>query len=417
MAIEVQSQFIAESKGVLHGVRRALAEILGSVGADPTQPQEISRRFGIDKTLSWKIARVVSDADIGAVIRHIPGKTGVRIFLEAMERSGAKPERSDQVRRAIADLDRLIDTHSGDRDALEAMVGATSTRGSDKRMEAFRKSGFQANRAIWGVQARLQIGLNILAPSSVPGMLDIATVCGLVGLRRLRSNVPWAVASAVAWDTPTGTSAETGQTPEPLREEGLINGVPVLPEFCSNPLPGLRAVRVPGGNSRFEITDGPIGKTAAATVMLGWKWPTVASMYWEQSPEEIGEHGVHFSTPVEMGIIDLFVHRSLTFAMKPEARVYSMLPRGPQYPAEGRDIGLLPMPQDVTDLGEDPPDTTTPEVPNYHELVEFSTERMGYALREFHGFRYRLRYPAIPTLGLLQHPLLPPIGWNNGTRS
>jgi hypothetical protein len=186
----------------------------------------------------------------------------------------------------------------------------------------------------------------------------------------------------------------------------LIGGVPVLPQFCSQPLPGLRAVRAPGGNSRFEITDGPVGKTAATTVLVGWKWPTEASMYCEKSPDEMGEHGIHLSTPVELAIFDLFVHRSLTFAFNPTAKVYSKLPGGPQYPMEGRDIGLLPMPNEVVDLGAGPPDTTTPELPNYREVATFAVERLGWSLNDFHGFRYRLRYPPIPALALLQHPLL-----------
>jgi len=239
-------------------------------------------------------------------------------------------------------------------------------------------------------------------------------VCGLLALRRLRSNVPWAVASAVAWDRPDGTAVDPDEAPLPLDEHGLMGGVPVLPEFCSTPLPGVRTVRVPGGNSHFEITDGPVGETAAATVLLGWKWPIKVSQYCEKSPDELGEHGVHLSTPVEAVVFDLFVHRSLGFAMNPAAKVYSNLPGGPRYPMEGRSVGLLPMPSEVIDLGAGPPDTTIPEFPRYREVVEFSTGRMGFALKEFHAFRYRLRYPPIPSLAILQHPLL--VHGENGVR-
>lgn len=397
--------FLDSGQSVVHGVRRALAEVLAGVGGDPSQPQEISRRFGLDKTLTWRIARVIREEDAWEAVPHIPRRPSIRIFVKRMAQHGATQAQLDSVLRAVDDFERFVETHSGDRETLEAMVSGTAKRSAEKRMETFRKSGFQANSAVWGIRARLQFSLNIMTPAAQPDMLDIATVCGFSDLLRLRANVPWAVASAIAWDTPDGAAADGGSAPLPLHPEGLFDGVPVLPQFCSDPPPALRTVRARGGNSRFEITGGPVGNTAAATVVLGWRWPTGVSIF-QGSPGEMGEHGAHLSTPVEMAVVDLLIHRTLTFAMQPVARVYSELPGGPRYPTEGQDTGLLPLPDDVVDLGAGPPDTTTPELPRYREIVEFATQRLGCSINDFRGFRYRLRYPPIPTLALLQHRLL-----------
>jgi hypothetical protein len=45
-------------------------------------------------------------------------------------------------------------------------------------------------------------------------------------------------------------------------------------------------------------------------------------------------------------------------------------------------------------------------VPEYGEIVRFGAEKMGIAPGEFSGFRYRLRYPPIPTIAIMKHPLL-----------
>ena len=391
----------------IRGVRTALADVLACVGGDPSQPQELSRRFGLDKTLSWRIARVIREEDAWEAVQHIPRRPSIGIFVDTMARHGASKQMLDVVWRAFEDFDRFVETHSGDRETLEAMVSATSRKSAEKRREVFRKNAFQANSAIWGLRARLHVGSNIMVPTAQPEMLEIATISGFVDLFRLRENVPWTIASAIEWDGPDGTtSSHEDARPIPLHTEGLVDGVPVLPQFSSNPLPNLRAVRAPGSNSRFEIADGPVGGEATATVFLGWKWATQVSTR-QSSPDEMGEHGLHFWTPVETAIVDLFIHRSLIFAMQPVVRVYSELPGGPKYPTEGRDIGRLPMPEDVIDLGMGPPDTTTPEIPRYRELMEFAVGRMGFALKDFHGFRYRLSYPPIPAMALLQHPLQP----------
>lgn len=404
MSTTKQSTFPVDGKTAVQSVRRALADILASVGGDASQPQELARRFGLDKTLTWRIARVVREENAWEAVPHIPRKPSVKIFVRTMAKHGAPQERLDALVDATGEFDRFVELHSGDRETLEAMVSGTPSRSSEKRMEAFRKSGFQANAAVWGVRARMQFSLSMLFPGAKDGMLDSATLGGFVDLLRLRPDVPWAVASAIAWDSAGQTEAH--EAPIPLNPDGLIDGAPLLPQFCSQPLPKLRTTRAPGGNSRFELTPGPVGNTAATTVTVGWKWPSGLSMH-ASSPGEQGEHGVHLSTPVEMAILDLLVHRSLTFAMDPVAGVYSELPSGPRYPTEGQDSGKLPMIDDVVDLGEGPPDMTTPEMASYAQLVEFAVKRMGYSINDFRGYRYRLRYPPIPTLAVLKHKLLP----------
>ena len=397
--------FLDGGKAAVQALRRAFSDVLVSAGADPARPQDVSRRFGLDKTLSWRIARVIREEDAWEAVAHIPRRPSVRIFVGKMAKHGVPQEKLDALLASVNEFERFIEVHTGDRETLEMMVGAAAKRSADKRMETFRKNGFQSNSAVWGVRAKLQFSASFVFPSSVPGHVNTAMICGFGALRRLRPNVPWTIASATAWDFEGNPEAGSVGPPEPLLAEGLVSGAPLLPEFCSDPMPILRTIRAPG-LSRFELVEGPVGNTAAATVVLGWKWPILAPKK-QTRPGEMGEHGMRLSTPVELAIGDLFIHRSLDFAMHVKASVYSDLPRGPRYPEDGEEAGLLPMPSTVTDLGEGPPDTTTPEMPRYTELVDYAVSRLGCSSEEFHGFRYRLRYPPIPTLALLRHPLLP----------
>ncbi len=401
-------EFLKSSKSAVHGLRRAFAEILAAAGADPLEPQEISRRFGLDKTLTWRIARVVREEDAWEAVPHIPRRPSIGLFVDAMTRHGVPSERIETLWKAVGEFENFIELHTGDRETLEIMVGSAANRSAERRMEVIRKDGYQANSAIWGIRARLQVAFTMMVPAADPEYLDLATVCGLIDLRRLRPNVPWAIASATQWgyaDTEHATAAaDRPGPPIPLHPGGLINRVPVLPEFSSQPLPNLRTVLVPGGNKRFEITDGEIGNTGSSSVFLGWKWPTTATRY-ETQPGELGEHGAHLTTPAEALVIDLFIHRSLDFAMNPFARVYSQMPGGPKYPTEGPAVGLLPMPTDVIDLGSSPPETTVTEIPRYREIVAFAAERSGCSLNDLQGYRYRLKFPPIPAIAILQHPL------------
>lgn len=407
--------FADDARTAVFALRRALADVLSSVNADPDQPQEISRRFGLDKTLTWRIARVIRAEDPWEAVPHIPRRPSIGIFTRAMTKHGAPPDRIASVHDALIQFERCVETHSGDRETLEMMLGVQPRGTTAKRMEAFRKAGFQANSAIWGVRARLQIGVQVMAPCLAhPGSLALSTVCGLIDFRRLRPDVPWTIASLSRWDDIESSPASVG--PFPIDQSVRPQDPPLLADFCSTPLPQMMVVKENPGLTRFMLSEGPVGNTAAASVIFGWHYPRSASKF-QSYPGEQGEHGVALSTPVEMVIQDLYIHRSLDFAFNPEGVVYSQLPGGPRYPEHGRQAGELPVASEVVDLGESPPDTTTPEMHRFGEMVEAACRASGCPPDEFRGYRFRIKYPPIPSIAILRHRLLPAEPSANGPPS
>ncbi len=403
----IQSRpFAEDGRLAVNGLRQALADVLFSVGADPGEPQELSRKFGLDKTLTWKISRVVREDDAWEAVQHIPRRPSIEIFTRAMTKHGAPNHTVESLWDAVEVFEHFIETHSGDRETLEMMAGASAKRTASKRMEAFRKSGYQAGAAVWGVHARLQLASQLIAPGAADGTLDLAVVCGLLGFRRLRANVPWAVASVHAWDGESEFDAEYPTKLAPIDPSIRRGDVPLLRQFCSQPQADMLSVEHPAKTHRFMLAEGPVGKTAAATVFLGWMVRDVASIR-QSFPGETGDHIVNLSTPVEELVHDLFIHRDLRVAMNPTAHVYSQLPGGPQYPAGGKDAALLPVPTEVAELGACPPDATMLEIPRYREMIEMAAQRLGHSLNDFAAYRFRLRYPPIPAMAVMRHNLLP----------
>lgn len=398
--------FLDDGKTAVNGLRRALAEVLGSVQADPDEPQELSRRFGLDKTLTWRIARVVREEDAWEAVQHIPRRPSIQIFASAMAKHGAARESVESLWKALDVFESFVETHSGDRETLEMMASSAARKSASKRLEAFRKSGFQANSAVWGVSAKVQLGLKYMIPGRNPGFVTLATICGLVDFRRLRAHTPWAMASIHSWRAAgTNDTEEYRQRVMPMVADPSNPSSILLPHFCSSPLAEIRILENPPGTMRHMLAEGPVGNTAAATVYMGWTIEDCAPTH-QTIPDETGDHIVLLSTPVEELIHDIYIHKDLAFAMNPTAHVYSQLPGGPQYPSAGPDAPQLPMPVEVIDLGV-PTQVVTPEVPGYHEISEFGAQSIGCALTDFRAFRYRLRYPPIPTMSILRHALLP----------
>lgn len=390
-------------------MRRALADLFVAVRADPAQPQEISRRFGLDKTLTWRLSRVVCEDDAWAAAPFIPRKPSLEILANTMTGHGAPTTIVDAMRRAAEEYEQFVEEHAGDRETLEIMVSSGGADGAAKRMEQFRKDGFQANTAIWGVRARLHLALKIMTPSETPGFVDMLTICGFVGFRRLRQSVRWSVAALAQWDVNDNQGMNSLQAFEALEPMGDSVTVPILKQFCSQPLPKMFSATSPDGVTRFMLDEGPVGNKAAADVLVGWLSRRSAPIQ-ASYPGECGEHGAFLTTPAEMFIHDLVIHRSLEFAMRPSAHVYGHMPGGPQYPNQSASASELPVGPSLRDLGASPPDFTTPEMTNYRDIVDFGMARLGFDPEDFQGYRMRLKYPPIPAISIIRHELVPAPG-------
>jgi hypothetical protein len=401
MANKAPLSFVEDATTVLKEVRTALALLVNSVGADPAQPQEMSRRFSLDKTLTWMITRVLCEDDALTAAAHVPGRARVRTFVDALERAGAAPARVEGVRRAMERFERLVDVHSGDRDTFDIMLGGVSEQLAQRKSQAFRKLSYQGNSAIWGIQAKAQVSIHFVAPNDNPDMLDLAVICGLVDFRRLREDVPWALASRVSF---TDDGQALPESHPCAMYPGLgPNDVPMLPQFCSDAQPSIRAVRN-GARTRYEFTEGPIGHTAATSCFLGWISRALFSRY--AAPDDhYGEHIVNLVTPTELVYHDLYIHRSLSFAIPPSVRIYSAMPGGPVYPHDGRSSAVIPVSERIIDLGASPPETTVASLPRFSEMVAYGAERMGWTLHDFHGFRFRVHYPPIPSQAIYRYEL------------
>ncbi|MFZ4573886.1 MAG: hypothetical protein ACOYN0_05775 [Phycisphaerales bacterium] len=398
--------FFEEGTAVVHRLRRALAEVLATAGAPVDEPQEMSRQLGLDKTLTWRVARLVGEEDAWEAVAHVPRRPSIKLLVEALSRRGVSEAGIDSVWRAMDDFDRFVDVHSGDRETLEIMASVVSKRSTEKRMEVFRRDGYLANSAIWGVRVGVQLAAQFVAPGSVPGKLDCATLCGFAGFRRLRVDVLWEIATRRIWDSERSLQSEHAAGFEYLDPTVAKGDVPVMREFCSNPLPTLRIFERDQNSRSYLLEGNEVGNTASADVFLGWVDRNFADEV-EAYPGECGEHGAVISTPAAELVHDLYVHRKLDFKVHPEASVYSQLPGGPQYPSHGPNYALsLPVPQEVHDLGIGLPDGSIGTIGRYREMVSAAVKQIGHELDDFRAFRYKLRHPPVPSLSVMRHTLL-----------
>ena len=139
----------------LRAAQAALIDVLASAGVGGARPVDLGRQLRLDKTLAWRVARFVEEADPLRAARHIPGDAGVEIVLRALAEQGVDADRVEAVRVADRELREFVRQHAGDRRSFEAMLARGPRGGRDPRVESDEcRELFRAGSVVWGVRAQ-----------------------------------------------------------------------------------------------------------------------------------------------------------------------------------------------------------------------------------------------------------------------
>ncbi len=252
------------------------------------------------------------------------------------------------------------------------------------------------------MQMRVRVLSKLLHPSADGRMMDIAMVRGFVGMRRIRPGAPLPLARVVVLDN-DGKARHAAES-RPIDPEGVQNGVPLLREFCSNPLPAIRVVPGPDGIAEHQLGESPIGELAAATVFSGEVQFAAASRFRDEH-NAVSNTAVSVRTPIESLVIDLWAHRSLFPDVHPACLLYGETCGTPWYRQLPASADRLPHAESVRTLGTGLTRARLSDVTDYVDVMRTSFERLGWEAEEFVLHRLRVEYPVIATALVVQVPL------------
>ncbi|MFG0284048.1 MAG: hypothetical protein ACF8R7_06460 [Phycisphaerales bacterium JB039] len=385
-----------DCRDTLGGLKAAMIDLYASVGADPSRPQDTSRRLRLNKTLTWNLARLMQAPSGIEAIPHLPGTASIEKLLEATERKGASRQVIERVRAAARRCEEMIETHAGDRATLDLIIDGLAGR-NGRALEVSRKHAFLGNSGIYGAQARTRLMSCLLAPNAAePDQLDMVMLSGYAGLRRLRPQVRLPIFRIRQW---SGEGQQVGSAGgwEPL-EPGSAGGL--LGDFTSAEAPEIEAVRADGGVD-YILQPGQVGNRGAIDVYQAEALRAGASR-WRIGSDTTGEFGLTLMVPAETLIIDLVAHEDVAYALHTRTivRAHTFTQQG-----LGEESTILPINQPAVELPGSPPAVATPLVPRYVEMEQRMFERMGWDAADFRAVRLDMKYPPLGATIVLQFDL------------
>jgi len=383
------NEMLRDSRDALQDVRRALIELYAAVGADPKNPQEVARQFGVNRNLTWKLSRVINAPDPFASLNHLPGQQGIDLALNAFQKSGIAKDAIAHVRTALARLEKVVDLHAGDRDHFELTLESVGIFEREHRLDSGRELAFRGNSMIWGIQARTRFCAAFFAPSADQSeTVNVVQVAGLIGFRRLRPSARWRLFRLQLHDDMGGLLPKA-KIPEEINSSAPESAPLILSEFCSPNMPPIESVMTPEGQE-FILPGGPIGNQASFDCFFGYIARGLPA--YRAPMNEFASIGAPITLPVEVLVFDLILHRDLPMATAPVVEVYGFPHGGVESPAAQTIHNLLPISQEPVSLPGNPPALATPLVPRYSQIAARVYERMGWKPSDFRGLRVEIPY-------------------------
>lgn len=388
-------------------LRSALIDLYAVLEMDPAEPQELSRRFGINKNLTWKVSKIIGATDGFSAVAHLPGASGWEIFLTALNRGAGTDEAIARVRAALERFDEFVAVHAGGRGDLELILDSMGAAGNGNApLETSRQLAYQGNSGVWGVQAKVRTATGFVTlDGEDQSRVKIALVGGFVGFRRLRPRVPWPL---FRFWTYRDDGAQIETRSEPIETRPRPGDPPeLLRSFCSETLPEIRTTQI-GDVMEYSLTGGEVGNLGAFTCFFGAI--THGCPRYRGEGHEHGEFAASINLPVETLLFDVYIDDRIAIAAPPEVLVYGRPQGGVDGPEGRREEYRLPLSERCVELPGGgatgrPPALATPLAPRLGELVSMVQGRMAAPETRWRGFRLVMKYPPMMSAAVLRWPL------------
>jgi len=403
----VSPSFEHEVHQAIEHLRVALADVVAKAPAPVKRPAELSRIFAIDKSLAWKLMRSIQADDPFAAAQLLPGPSGIEIFLAAAASHKVPDSCVQHATMCLEKYEAFIRQHAGDRGTFLRILGslARDDAAATSIEAAHRKAAFEANSFLWGVKARTHLSVVIVRPNEDGDHVDIAIIVALIDLVRLRRDTPWVI-SRTAYVSDKGV-IQPAVAREPIDPSSSDHDAPLMPAFCSQPLPSIIRRPVPGNFLETTLASGPIGETAATTITTGELFRTVAPRYRDEHNED-AKFYMRLRTPAEHMVKLTLVQRGEFAQHMPRFGMYSELDSVLHHPVNMDELKPLTTDATITKLGQaDGPIVWPRESPRIGELLNHTCEHLGWSLGDFDVYQARQQHPILRSVAITAFPMLP----------
>jgi hypothetical protein len=385
-----------EAREALSRLCRTLAALIAKIPGKVTRPVHLQQILGVDYKVAWQIFQIAKATDPLAISHHVPSTVLLRKLTASAIRQGVSESIAARVDEAVGDFDRVVKTYADNRHAFDAMLASLAGGEPEEAVSIqHRRNAYRSDCPLWGVQTGVTLAQIYTRVSPTGNGIDEFGIHLKHELRRLRQSVMPVLQAYRAYtaDGPLPQSATVPLDPESMQ----TFGAPLLPKFCSQPVPQLLSVPGAGGWTFSVLDSNELGRKGSSTVAFGIMHETPFICDERQRPCAHVGVGLQVYIPTELAVLELFIHMPSLGTAAPEFEAIAVGTGGDELPEILRRARTFQMHERVEHLGPVPQMEPLSKVPRYNEIVDYIFQKTQWNPAEFHGFRVQVPYPILHT--------------------
>jgi hypothetical protein len=400
VSVATKAPFEKDAVAALERARGLFARLIERRCPTDRSVSAVAEAFAVHRKLAWQVGKVAYEEDPFVAARHMPSAKGLEVWLAAARRAGCRVGDVKAAAEAGARFHELAAAHARSGDELAMLLESKAT-GDPATHVKWRQQAFRGNSFVWGAHCRVLLSAMVLQPSAErERFFHMAQVRGFIGFRQTRPNVRWAIAQPVVADDHAQTNTGLRRVPLDPDAARRHSGVPVLPRFCSAPMPLFSRRTLASGQLQDEFVSGPVGQAGERTLVTGEVIRNLGAAHATEN-DKIAHFGGAVRIPAEVLHLDMFVHHALFGAVERELRMFSDLAGEVNFD----ESDALPVPEKIVALGRGLGLAQTPDVPAYADLAGEVFEKLGADPSEYELYRVRMEYPPMPVSLMFRHAL------------
>lgn len=361
-------------------LQTSLDRVLHGIDGCTMRPTDIARSLDISRVMVSRLLSAIRKPDPIETLTRIPGPETLRSIVRSAGNSGVNRDHTTTALVAIDAFDELIRVHFGTRSALNAALSNTNPNARSKFEQASRYQVFKGMSQIVGAQSNLWLTCMMLTPSDgSPDGIDISTIHGTSGLRRLRPDTP--------------IRFVYGVPPEYVdrRQSPVRTGTDLSDFLLHEPAP----IRVDEENGQIINTFEP---------EVGGKedlYDMFAEVYIPQGSNRYAAPGRSYrgttvipDVPTVSLVSDVILCDGIFDGIKPQLFLYNTMPRGgADLEDPKRFIDRVQTNVKLQYMGEGTGQLDVSEFPAYRDMVTYLCEKNKREPGSIRTYRLEVQYP------------------------
>lgn len=389
-----------DAQNALSAIQRTMASLVASLPHTIRRPTDLQHALGLDYKLCWQIYSIATSKDALLMVQNVPSPAAVKKLVGAVANAGVGQDVQRNLMTATEEFENIVTRHAGDRAQFNSMIATMAGSETAETIDLQnRRTAFRSESQLWGAQVACYLHQSFFRLSDDGNSTEQAFINAKHGFQHLRTNAMAIIQGTRANPEKDRTHAVIDPLDAPAAR---LYGAPVLPEFCSQPLPEFHTYEHTDNWTYTVLKSPPVGRTGSVNLTFGGHIRHVPFRYDQENKRRI-YCGMRLVNPTEIGVQEIIIHRAMVREIEPLIRTYAAV-SGTTSPVDVAQTQQFPIFEQLIKVGTASSLVPLHAIEGYTAMLGKVFELLKWNPDEFDVYRLQWQYPVLNSILEISFP-------------